>query len=230
MLGTVVLLGLSLPFVLQERTLAAGAPGGDVTSPDSLTRVGLMLPTAGMPADVKAEALATADSVLAGRDVLLDKCVRCHDLKTILAKPRAPAGWWDTVERMAEKPALFSPMTEQDLYHVTAYLIAITPDLQKSTRKKRDEQVAREAEIKKAEPMTVAPAAALPASAKATYEKTCSQCHDLKDVDGAPPKTAADSRALVERMIKDNDAKIPAPDIAVVTAYLTAHYVDKTTL
>jgi mono/diheme cytochrome c family protein len=228
MLGTVLLLGLSLPFVLQERSLAAAAPGGDVTSTESCARVATLLPSAGLPADVKLAGLATADAIDAGREVLLDKCVRCHDLKTILAKPRSPAGWWETVERMAEKPALFSPLKEPELYDVTAYLIAITPDLQKSTKRKRDEMVARVGAIDQAAP--AAGSAALPANAKTTYEQTCSQCHDLKDVDGSPPKTALECRSLVERMIKENDAKIPAPDIQVVVAYLNAHYVDKTAL
>ncbi len=237
MLGTVILLGLSLPFVFQERSLAAAAPGGDVTAPESLARVATLLPSCGFPADVKLDGLASEDAINAGREVLLDKCVHCHDLKTILAKPRSPAGWWETVDRMAEKPALFSPLTERELDEVTAYLIAITPDLQRSTKRKREAVVAREGAIKQAQGGNEAAGSgsagaptALPTNARVTFEQACSQCHDTKDVDGSPPKSAQDSLALVERMIKENDAKISAPDIQVVSAYLTARYVDKTAM
>jgi mono/diheme cytochrome c family protein len=225
MLGTIILLGLSLPFVLQERALKTNA---DVTSPEALKRVAALLPSAGLPAGTSIASISSEDSVAEGRDVLLEKCVRCHDLRTILIKPKAPAGWWDTVQRMAEKPALFAPITLDEQLKVTAYLVAITPDLQKSAKAKRDEQVKRAAEVTKANaaPPEGAPAIDL-AKAKAVFDKECSQCHDTKNVDDSPPKTAEEAKALVERMVKDNDAKIGADDIKLITAYITAHYVEK---
>jgi mono/diheme cytochrome c family protein len=268
MLGTVILLGLSLPFVFQERSLAKNAPGGDVLSPQSQTRVAQLLPSAGLPSDAPLAELAKSEALTSGRDVLLEKCVKCHDLRTILAKPRTPSGWWDTVSRMGEKPALFAPVSPREQYDVTAYLIAITPDLQKSTKKKREDAVARADAMSKAmadvvatPEATVPPAATAPAptpavtapvpptpavtapvpppappkpkpaidlaKAKTTYMKVCSQCHELTDVDGKPPSSATDAMALVQRMVKDNDAKLSADQIKQVTAYLTAHFVDK---
>src|SRR5689334_6961041 len=72
MLGTVLLLGLSLPFVFQERALAKAAPGGDVTSDESRARVAQLLPTAGLPKEAPLAELSSADSLTSGREVLLE--------------------------------------------------------------------------------------------------------------------------------------------------------------
>lgn len=145
MLGTVLLIGLSVPFVFQERALAGSAPGGSVYSTDSLARVGHLLPMAGLPESAPMDELTTAGALREGRAVLLDNCVKCHDLKTILAKPRTPSSWYRTVIRMAEKPALFEPISEREQWQVTAYLVAITPDLKRSIKQIRETQEKREA-------------------------------------------------------------------------------------
>ena len=144
LLCTVLLLGLSLPAWVREQQMAHGAPGGDPFGAASRERVARLLPEAELPEDVDLVALASEKSLRHGRDVLVERCVSCHDLKTILDRPRTPKGWWDVVERMGEKPALFSPLQENELLDATAYLIAITPDLQKSVKKRREEQLARE--------------------------------------------------------------------------------------
>lgn len=283
MLGTIILIGLSLPIALHEHRLAERA-----FSETNRARVALLLPTAELPSGAPSPAeLTTEKSLRNGRRVLLDNCVKCHDLKTILAKPRTPSGWWSTVERMGEKPALFDPITERENFDVTAYLIAITPDLQRSTKQKREQQVAREAEMTKAEeamagpedgaepaagagaapaagsgappaassgapptagsgaPPTAGSGAAPPAPApapapaprpakkldltlaKKTYEEVCSQCHDLDEVTKAPPKTKAESRAMIQRMIKENEAEMTAAQIELVAAWLETEFVAK---
>lgn len=276
MLGTVILAGLSLPFAWQERALARAAPGGSPTSPQSIARVAQLLPSAGLPSDAELAQLATADALGRGRDVLLGNCVKCHDLRTILAKPRTPAGWWSTVERMSEKPALFAPLAEREMYEVTAYLIAITPDLQRSAKQKKRDALARDqaatdaltgedgstSTLPTAQPPSDAPSApptttgsaATPAAtppvtpdapsppakpapanppavdlakAKRVYEQVCSQCHDLSDVDAAPPRTAAEVRSLIQRMIRENEAEMTREQIRYVTAWMQAHFVER---
>lgn len=290
MLGTIILIGLSLPIALHEHRLAEKA-----FSDGNRARVALLLPTAELPSGAPSPAeLSTEKSLRNGRRVLLENCVKCHDLKTILAKPRTPSGWWSTVERMGEKPALFDPITERENFDVTAYLIAITPDLQRSTKQKREQQIARETEMSKAaEVMTgpegggepsasggdepsagagaaptagsgaapaagsgaaaptvgsgaaptagsgAAPPAPAPAPAprpakkldltlaKKTYEEVCSQCHDLDEVTKAPPRTKAESRAMIQRMIKVNEAEMTAAQIELVAAWLEAEFVAK---
>jgi mono/diheme cytochrome c family protein len=150
LLCSVLLLGLSIPFVFQERALAASAPGGHAYSAESQARVAELLPTAKLPPEANVASLSTEKALRRGRQVLLGKCVKCHDLKTILAKPRTPSGWWSTVERMADKPALFAPLTEEEMWVSTAYLVAITPDLQKSVKRARQDRMEREESVEAA--------------------------------------------------------------------------------
>ena len=231
MFGTVVLIGLSIPYAFQERQLAAAA----LTEPNRI-RVAQVLPSANFPSGApSASELSTEASLTNGRDVLLHSCVKCHDLKTILAKPRSPSGWWTTVERMTEKPALFEPITEREMYDVTAYLIAITPELQRSTKQKREQQVARNTAMSNAAAVIGAPGAGVApeskpvdlAAAKKTYEAACSQCHELTEISKQPPKTAKASRAMIQRMIHDNEAELTTDQIEAVAAWLDAEYVSK---
>lgn len=137
MLLTFVLVALSVPFVLKERALAGGAIGEGAFSAESRERIRRILPEAGFPEEVDVDALGTEDALRKGRRVLLNQCVHCHDLKTAIASPRTPSAWLRTVQRMAEKPSLGPPITLQDQHRVTAYLVAITPALQRSEKKRR---------------------------------------------------------------------------------------------
>jgi mono/diheme cytochrome c family protein len=137
LLCTVLLLVLSLPFAFREHELAHAAPGGDPFGAESQARVARLLPLAGMPADTDLHKLATRDALAAGRQVVIEKCVTCHDLKTILDRPRTPEDWWNTVERMGDKPTLYVTLDDRELEEAAAYLIAITPDLQRAAKRKR---------------------------------------------------------------------------------------------
>lgn len=137
-----VLLGtMSLPAFFRERALAQGAVGGGVYSAANRDRVARLLPEAGFPDGVNLHELASEDSLEAGRHVLLDKCVMCHDLKTVITKPRTPADWVRTSVRMVEKPSLAGILSYDEGYKAAAYLIAITPTLQKSAKAKRQAQM-----------------------------------------------------------------------------------------
>ena len=145
MLFTFLLIGLSVPFTLREHFLQSGThvAGGNVFSDENLQRVHTLLKTAGMAEDVPVAALASKDVLREGRSVLLSKCVFCHDLRTILAKPRTPSSWVQTVQRMAIKPMLGPPLTERDQWTSSTYLIAITPDLQNSAKIRREQELER---------------------------------------------------------------------------------------
>mgnify|MGYP003374526312 FL=1 len=223
---TVVLLGLSLPFSFKDRLLAKKARGGDVFSAASLEHVKKVLPVAELPKEAPLDKLATVAELKHGRDVMVTQCVECHDMKTILAKPRSPQDWTHTVERMGEKPALSAPITEQDQWAVTAYLIAISPDLQASAQKKRQQ----EQEKKKAKAAAVAAlAAAGDVEAKAAtevkplLEKHCTQCHEVTELDEKPPTNAKQVDSLIGRMV-DNGLEAPDADIKVIRAYLLKTY------
>ncbi len=280
LLCTVLLLGLSVPFAYRERALANAAAGGNVYSATNRARVAEQLANADLPVMAGKLDLSSMKSLEKGRDVLLNKCVKCHDLKTILARPRSASDWFTTVERMGEKPALFSPINDAEMLQVSAYLVAITPDLQKSRKRQReqeeqridaleevvavaaaDEPGASEPPAEPAEPAATdpapLPAPALPAPtasantpnapsvppvakparkppppinpalAQTTYERVCSQCHELSDVDDVPPRSEGSVGKLISRMI-ENGMTAKQGDLRLVKFYLINHFVKKT--
>lgn len=226
---TVILLGLSLPFTFKDRLLGKRTAGGDVFGATNVERVKKVLPTAELPKEAPLDELASVASLKHGRQVMLSQCVECHDLKTILARPRSPQDWVHTVERMGEKPALSKPLEDRDLWAVSAYLIAISPDLQASAAKKRQQEL----DAKKAKATAQAAldegkegggsAAPTAEVAKPLLEKHCTQCHELDELDKKPPKTKKEVDSLLSRML-DNGLEAPPADLKSLNAYLTATY------
>jgi hypothetical protein len=131
LLCTVILASLSLPFVIR-------AHGATMDLDEaSVARVRTVLAGLDLPADLGAERLTSERGFKRGRDVLVHKCTPCHDMRTILSRPRSGESWLDLNQRMAEKPQIGEPLTRSDVYYVTAYLVAVTPGIQESARKLR---------------------------------------------------------------------------------------------
>ena len=141
---TIVLCSLSMPHAFREMALASASTGGDAFSDENRARVAKLLPAAGLPEEAPIGELATIDALRAGRMVLLRKCVVCHDLKTILTRPRSPSDWVNTVERMAIKPAFTAPISDLEQWQASAYLIAISRELQRSARERRQEDLGKQ--------------------------------------------------------------------------------------
>lgn len=232
--GTILLSGLSVPFALQEFGLAKSAIGGGVYSQENRDRVAKLLPQAEMPAEVKLEALSTTEALQRGRDVLASKCVVCHDLKTILVQPRTPSAWWKTVERMASKPSFAEPLTDDELYEVTAYLVAISGDLQRSVKERKAKEEKRAEVVMEVKMETSkqegAPAGAsdLPpfdaALAAKTYEAMCSQCHELKDIEAKPPKDSEEIKNTIIRMIAVNGLEAKKEELDLVYLHMVTKF------
>ncbi|MEZ4381046.1 MAG: hypothetical protein R3A79_06840 [Nannocystaceae bacterium] len=228
--ATVLLSGLSIPFALREYALASSAIGGGVYSPENRDRVARLLPLAGLPEEAPLAELAGVDALREGRNVLVRKCVECHDLKTILVRPRSPGDWWKTVERMAYKPTFSAPMSDRDLWVSTAYLIAITRDIQRSVKVRKraavehreSHEALREVVGDEAE---VTEEAIDPRLAQETYENLCAQCHELSDVDAAPPRTVEAIDALLQRMIDENDMEATEEELRLVKWYMEKLFV-----
>ena len=151
LLCSVLLGAMSLPAFFRERALAANALGGSVYSPENRERVAGLLPGAEYPEGTDLVELATQASLEEGRQVLLGRCIACHDLKTIIAKPRTPENWVRVCKRMVDKPSLGGVITPEEGHKAAAYLIAITPDLQKSAKQIRKEEKARAEALKDVE-------------------------------------------------------------------------------
>jgi cytochrome c5 len=224
---TIVLASLSMPHAFREMALASASTGGDAFSDENRARVAKLLPAAGLPEEAPLPELATVESLRAGRIVLLRKCVVCHDLKTILSRPRSPTDWVNTVERMAIKPAFTAPISDLEQWQTSAYLIAISRELQRSARERRqedlDKQVTQQAAAQSTDP--AAPPAAIDEKlAQATFERVCSQCHELSDVEKAPPHTADEVAAVIKRMIDENDMQAEKPELQLIEWYMTKKF------
>ncbi|HKE19610.1 MAG TPA: cytochrome c [Kofleriaceae bacterium] len=147
LLCTVLLSGLSLPFVVREQAIASAE---ETFSHENRVRVRHLLAGAGFPEGTDLDRLAGEKALRRGRRVLLEDCTFCHDLRTAISRPRTPGDWVNTVERMAEKPNLGPRIGPDEAHEVAAYLVAITPELQRSAKAKRAEDMANEAAMQAA--------------------------------------------------------------------------------
>jgi mono/diheme cytochrome c family protein len=200
---TVILSSLSIPFTVRAQGL-----DGRTFSPANLERIQNLLPEAGFGPEVKLEPLATLAALDSGRQAMVSQCAVCHDLRTVLLRPRTPSDWLQTVSRMAEKPNPTGLISSTQQQRIVAYLIAITPDLQTSAQAKRQQR-------------TRIPAASS-IEPKKLFEVACSQCHPGKLIEAHNFK-AEPSEALVQRMVA-NGMKASEVDLAAIIAYLTQIY------
>jgi hypothetical protein len=141
LLCTVVLATLSLPFALRAHG------GGAVFADENRVRVRTILSHLELSADGQprsAEELSSRAALERGRDVVMHRCASCHDLRTVLLQPRTGAAWLALNRRMQNKPTLDVPLSDDEVLHATAYLIAITPRLREDVRARREEVLARE--------------------------------------------------------------------------------------
>ena len=128
LVGSVVLIGISVPSAFRE-ALATGR----LFSEENRQRVRTLLAQTGLD-EAECTRLTTPDSLRTGQRILRQECIDCHDLRTVLAKPRTPENWRQTVRRMADRTTMLNPLEENEQLQVTAYLVALSPDLQKSAR------------------------------------------------------------------------------------------------
>jgi cytochrome c5 len=232
LLCTWLLVALSVPFSLRERQLALR---GDAFSDANLVRVAKQLEEAGLPAEAAIAELATPKRLLEGRQVLLTKCVACHDLRTVLTRPRTPTDWVKTVDRMSERPVIGEAITEPEQWVVSAYLVAISPDLQNAAKAAREqkrgkaEAKAATKDVKEGDDEGAVPAAPPTfdvAEVKPKYEMLCTQCHELDDVEGHAWKDLADVKDVLERMV-DNGLESTPDELAALEWYLAKTYLTR---
>ncbi|MEE8366026.1 MAG: c-type cytochrome, partial [Gammaproteobacteria bacterium] len=195
-----------------------------------IRRVRDLLPGAGLKDEKLLEALSTKKGLITGRRILTAKCIQCHDLRTVLARPRTPRAWQQTVARMANRSTILNPITEDDQWYVTAYLVAVSPTLQetlKLRRKMEKNQAESQDSMKSAIKMSETDDYEYePAAAKKLFEQTCSQCHDHTQVEQAPPESKTAAIALVQRMV-GNGLTASDKDLNTIIHYLTLTYVEE---
>ena len=226
---TFLLVTLALPFSFRDAYVQSQALGGDEMSNARIARVRQQLPGIGLDDEELLNKLATREGLLTGRRTMTAKCVQCHDLRTVLARPRTPRSWQQTVARMANRSTILNPITPEDQWYVAAYLIAVSPTLQETLLQRRkmamaavESQQSLKSAIKMAgdagETTTYNAE-----TARAGFEKTCSQCHAYTQVENAPPGSKEEVVALVQRMV-GNGLVADDEELNTVIRYLTATY------
>ncbi|HPM81051.1 MAG TPA: FAD-dependent oxidoreductase [Candidatus Anammoximicrobium sp.] len=223
LVGSTVLIGIAVPPAFRE-ALATGRLFTD----ENRRRVEALLVQTGLDQATSA-ALASPALLRAGQEVLRQQCIECHDLRTVIARPRTPDGWRQTVRRMADLTSSLTPISEDQQWQVTAYLVALSPQLQQSAQRLRDQAQRREGAQQAAESLTAEPAQAAPydaALAKRLFETKCSECHATDEVDQAPPDSENAARDLVTRMVEEG-MTADEEELAQIVRYLTDTYVKK---
>ena len=222
-----------MPFTLRETLLRTQTRA---FSEEGITRTRQLIETAGLPPEAPLDQLASKRKLREGQHVLQRKCVVCHDLRTILSKPRTPPDWVRLVHRMAIKPIIGEPITQAEEWSVSAYLIAITPDIKNAMRQQRQEKM-RADESKAAaqiatttvdmSPQPVTSAANYNAEeAKVLFEDKCSQCHPLTDVEDYPPRSEEETTEIITRMI-EHGLYLEEPEVALITRYVNENYLER---
>ena len=186
-----LLIALVLPFSLRETYLESSALGDESMVQSRIDRVRELLPTIGLENKQLIAQLASKKGLITGRRILAAKCVQCHDLRTVLARPRTPQAWQQTISRMANRSTIVNPITEDDQWFVTSYLIAVSPTLQQTLKERRKmETRARESqsslqsavklsEIEKSDYDSVV--------ADKLFKRKCAQCHQITQVEQCHP-------------------------------------------
>jgi cytochrome c2 len=225
---TALLIGLSVPFALRERYLQGAILSGNKLDPAHLERVHRLLREAGFTESKQLDRLVSPAGLRIGQDVLTRKCVACHDLRTVLARPQTPQNWRVIVRRMSVRSALFDVIKEDEQSHVVAYLVAISPQLQESTRELRTQERTADKSLEAVKQavalMSKVQATSSKAAAKRLFETKCSQCHELSQVHDSPPQSEEDVRKLVSRMV-DEGLSGTAEELAAVMWHLKTEFV-----
>jgi cytochrome c5 len=223
--STVVLISLSLPHAARALDLQ-----GRIADPENMARLETVLQEVDFgEIEVGVAELATEESLARGRDILVNKCVTCHDMRTILIQPRTGQRWLEVVTRMKDKPDPFAtePLTDEEIPVVTAYLIAITPDIQQSTKRKREGERERSEMQEKTQQVLAAMPATAPAeapaldevAAKAALEHRCTDCHELDEIDGHGGDDVAGWSKVIADMVAEG-AEVGDDEAKLLAAYL----------
>ncbi len=225
LLCTIILSTLSIPYAVQAHDFS-----GRTTDPENLERVRKLLAKVDFgDQEVDIDELTTRASFEKGRQVLVKQCIVCHDMRTILAKPRTPQRWYDVSMRMLDKPSVFGEqLRAEDIPEVTAYLAAITPEIQKSTK---DRRLAERAGEKNSDAMVamahdaevVAPAKIDPTRGDALLEEHCTACHELDENEAHGPDDLAGWRSVVAAMVEEG-AEFDDELAGEISVYLAQKY------
>ncbi len=231
LLCTVLISFLSIPHAVRGTGLLSVS-----LDAESRARVTRVLSDIKFEEPVKVEELISDVGLKRGRDVLGQECVKCHDMRTILAKPRSGANWYRVIVRMLEKPSIFEkPLNPKDVPYVTAFMVSITPDIQESRKQKiaqaGDAKIAEsnmDAQLVESTEAEMKVPELPPAQAKVLYEKRCIDCHKEKETIDHGGDTEVGWAHVVRQMIVEQEAEISAIEGIQISRYLALTFPVKT--
>jgi len=149
----------------------------------------------------------------AGRALMLQACVQCHDFKSIVSQRKTADAWRRTVNEMIWRGA---PLMADEAAILTDYLAAaFKPESSSSskTATKTPEPKAEENQWAKY----------LPAGeGRSLVLQACVQCHDLKTVVARRAPAASWRRSVNEMVVLG--ARLTAGEAAIVAKYLAASF------
>lgn len=153
----------------------------------------------------------------AGRGLMLQACVQCHDFKSIVSQRKTADAWRRTINEMIWRGA---PLMADESAILTDYLAAaFGPD--SSPSRPSSSKIAAKTPASKAEENQWAKY--LPAGeGRSLVLQACVQCHDLKTV-VAHRAPAAGWRRSVNEMVKLG-ATLTAGEAAIVAKYLALSF------
>jgi mono/diheme cytochrome c family protein len=130
---------------------------------------------------------------------------------------------------MAQRPIFGEPIQPSEQWAVASYLIAISPDLQSTAKRRRGEE---ERAIKTRSALNTAitednmadSPTIDPDAAREMFEAMCSQCHELSEVAAYPLGSGQDVRDLLERMV-ENGLEATEEEMKEISWYLTQTFV-----
>jgi cytochrome c5 len=129
---------------------------------------------------------------------------------------------------MGDRATVLQPIDGKAQWFAAAYLIAITPDLQRAALQRRDVQLTSNATTQAVASgdLLLSGQSYDLATSKKIFESTCVKCHALTEVSGSPPTTDKQVTELVKRMV-GNGLTAPEKDLQQIAFYLKETYVKK---
>ena len=153
----------------------------------------------------------------AGRSLMLQACVQCHDFKCVVSQRKTADAWRRTINEMVWRGA---PLLSDEVAVLTDYLAAsFGPD--SSTLRSSSSKTAAKTPGPKADENHWAKY--LPAGeGRSLVLQACARCHDLKTVVARRAPAASWRRSVNEMVILG--APLTAGEITVVAKYLAASF------
>jgi mono/diheme cytochrome c family protein len=156
----------------------------------------------------------------AGRTLMLQACVQCHDFKSVVSQRKTAEAWRRTVNEMVWRGA---PLMADEVAVLTDYLAAAFGPDSSPLRSSSSNTAAKIPATKSPKSEEDQWAKYLPAGeGRSLVLQACARCHDLKSVVAHRVPVAGWRRSVNEMVVLG--APLTAGEVAIVAKYLAASF------